>query len=120
MLQFFRARLLETVNLAALWIDARHDVTNGAVLAGAVHALEDEEQGALVGGVEQALQITESVDMFLQHVTIVALRAVDRLHQRRPLVEFDRLTFAYAIIIRIYLHRSVLWSSTLHIRAVKD
>ncbi len=32
--QFFSARLFETVNLAAFGIDSRHDVPDGAVLAG--------------------------------------------------------------------------------------
>jgi hypothetical protein len=34
MLQLFGARLFETENIAAFGIDSRHDVPDGAVLAG--------------------------------------------------------------------------------------
>jgi hypothetical protein len=41
MFQLVGARLLETYNLTALWIDPRHDVADGAVLAGRVHSLKN-------------------------------------------------------------------------------
>ena len=44
MLQLFGAGLFEAEDLAALRIDAGHDVPDGAVFAGAVHALEDQQQ----------------------------------------------------------------------------
>src|SRR6476659_7007244 len=40
--EFLRRRLLEAEHLTALWIHARHDVTNGAVLAGGVHCLKNQ------------------------------------------------------------------------------
>src|ERR1035437_7130452 len=42
MFQFFGAGLLEAEEFASLRIDPGHDVPDGAVLAGGVHALEDE------------------------------------------------------------------------------
>jgi hypothetical protein len=39
-------------NLAALGIDAGHDVTDGAVLSGRVHCLKDQQEGIAIGGVE--------------------------------------------------------------------
>ena len=42
-LQFLGARLFETEHLAALRIDPGHDVPDGAVLAGRVHPLEDQQ-----------------------------------------------------------------------------
>ena len=56
MLQFFRARLLETANLAAFGIDPGHDVLDGAVLAGSVHSLKNQQQRIAVGRVVKALQ----------------------------------------------------------------
>ena len=47
-IEFFGAGLLETENLATLWIDAGHDVPNGAIFAGTVHALEDQQQRIVV------------------------------------------------------------------------
>ena len=54
--QLFGARLLETGDLAALWVDPGHHVTNGAVLAAGVHPLEDQQQRITVGCVVKALQ----------------------------------------------------------------
>ena len=48
MIELFCTGLLETENLAAFRIDPRHHMPDGAVLAGAVHALEDEQQRILV------------------------------------------------------------------------
>ena len=41
MFQLIGARLLETYNLTALWIDPRHDVPDSAVFAGCVHPLKN-------------------------------------------------------------------------------
>ena len=54
--QFFGRRRLERIHLAALRIDARHDVLDGAVLAGRVHRLEDQQHRPAVVGVESILQ----------------------------------------------------------------
>ena len=43
-IELFCTGLFETENLAAFWIDPRHHVPDGAVLAGAVHALKDQQQ----------------------------------------------------------------------------
>jgi len=45
-------------DIAALRIDAGEDVADGAILAGGVHALEDDEQGLGLAGVEDVLQIS--------------------------------------------------------------
>jgi hypothetical protein len=44
--ELFRARVLEAEYLAALRIDAGHDVLDDAVLAGCVHRLEDQQSAA--------------------------------------------------------------------------
>ncbi len=56
MLQFVGAGLLEAGNLAPLRIDAGHDVPNGSIFAGGVHALKDQQQRVAVGSVVQVLQ----------------------------------------------------------------
>ena len=43
MLQFLRARMLETDNLTALRINARHDVFDGPIFAGSIHGLKYEQ-----------------------------------------------------------------------------
>jgi hypothetical protein len=55
MFEFFSARLFEAEDFAALRIHAGHDVPDGAVFAGAVHALENEQQRIAVGRVVKLL-----------------------------------------------------------------
>lgn len=47
MLELFLARLFEAKNLASFRIETRHDVTDRAILARAIHSLEDEENRVL-------------------------------------------------------------------------
>ena len=59
-LQFLGARVLEAEDLAALRIDAGHDVPDRAVLAGRVHRLEDQQHGMAVRCVQALLQLADS------------------------------------------------------------
>ena len=43
MLQLLRARLFETEYLTTLWIHARHDIPDRAILARRIHRLENQE-----------------------------------------------------------------------------
>lgn len=52
---FFGGRRLEGVDLTALRIHAGHHVTDGAVLAGGVHRLEDQQERERVLRVQHAL-----------------------------------------------------------------
>ena len=61
MFQFFGARLFETENLAAFRIDAGHDVPDGAVLAGSVHALKNQQQRIAVGGVVKVVAASSTL-----------------------------------------------------------
>ncbi len=49
----------EGSDVAALRVDAGEDVADGAVFAGGVHALEDDEQRFGLAGVEDILKISE-------------------------------------------------------------
>ena len=66
MVQLLRRRRFEREHLAALRVDAGHDVFDRAVLAGGVHRLEDQQHGPLVLGVELVLQFAQPGDAFLQ------------------------------------------------------
>jgi len=58
MRQFFGARLLEAVDVAALWVDARQEVADRAVLTGGVHALKNQELNAIgVGSIESLKEL---------------------------------------------------------------
>ncbi len=48
MFKFLGAWLLETVNLASLWINPGHHMADGAVLAGRVDPLKNQQQGVAV------------------------------------------------------------------------
>ena len=65
-LQFGGARLFETGDLAALWIDSGHDVPYGAILAGGVHPLKIQQQRIAVGCVEKLLQRAETRNVQFQ------------------------------------------------------
>jgi hypothetical protein len=56
MFQFLGAWLFKTENVAALGIDPGHDVTDGAVLAGGVYPLKDQQQRIAVGCIVKLLQ----------------------------------------------------------------
>ena len=73
------ARVLEAEDLAALRIDPGHDVPDGAVLAGRVHRLKDQQHGIAVGRVEKPLQRAQLVDVFFEELRVLLLRLVDGL-----------------------------------------
>ena len=95
--QFLTGRPLETVDIDPLWVDARHDVLDGAVLAGCIEGLKDHKQGILVLGPELVLHLGQHLDafgqglfgLFLRHpfageAWIVVLLQVDLLAGRNP------------------------------------
>ena len=97
--QFLGARLFETENLAALRIDPGHDVPDGAVLAGSVHPLKNQQQRIAVGRVVKALQRAQLLNVFFQEFLIPLLRLAKGLHDRRPLSEFDLFSGPHAEIL---------------------
>ena len=99
MFQFLGARLFETENLAALRIDPGHDVPDGAVLAGSVHPLKNQQQRIAVGRIVKLLQRTQLLNVFFQEFLIPLLRLAKGLHDRRPLFEFDLLSGPHAEIL---------------------
>ena len=76
-LQFGRAGVLEAGHLAALGVDAGHDVLDGAVLAGSVHRLEDQQDGMAVGRVEKLLLVAEPIDVVFEEFAVVGFGFVD-------------------------------------------
>jgi hypothetical protein len=91
-------RRLERVDLAALRVDARHDVLDRAVLAGRVHGLEDQQQRPAILGVELVLQLRQQLDArpqelpgFILRGHLVGVAGIDVL-EREPLPGFDPVT----------------------------
>ena len=68
MLPFFDGRLLEPPHLHALRIHGADDMPAGAVLAGAVDALQHDQKTMPMIGVKRALQLADAVQMLLQVV----------------------------------------------------
>src|SRR3569833_2182076 len=66
MVQFLGCRLLERGHLATLWIDTIEHALDGAVLAGGIHALEDEEQRPAVLRVQLLLKIGQPLAVGIQ------------------------------------------------------
>ncbi len=69
--------LLEREHLAALRIDARHDVLDGAVLAGRVHRLKHEQQRPAVLGVEHVLLFREPLGAAREQLGRLALAQLE-------------------------------------------
>ena len=61
---FERGGDFELGDVATLRVDAGEDVADGAVFAGRVHALKDDEQGLGLAGVEDVLKVGELFAMF--------------------------------------------------------
>jgi hypothetical protein len=66
--QLFRRRMLERINLAALRIDPRHDVLDRAVFSRRVHRLKDDEQRPGVVGIELLLGLAQRRNILRQHL----------------------------------------------------
>ena len=99
MLQFVSAWLFETENLTAFRIDSGHDVTDGAVLAGRVHPLKNQQQGVAAGCVIDALSRAQRLNVFFEGFLIFLLRFAKGLHKGRPLTEFDLFSGPHSEIL---------------------
>src|ERR1019366_4034720 len=66
MFQLFGTGLFETEDVAAFRIDPGHDVTDGAILAGTVHTLENQQQRISVGRVVKVLQRAQLLHVLVQ------------------------------------------------------
>src|SRR6516162_4720322 len=60
--EVLRSRRLEGKDLAALGVDAGHDVLDGAILAGCVHGLKNQQHSPFVLRVQLVLQLREGLD----------------------------------------------------------
>src|SRR5665647_3124251 len=72
-IQFCSARVFKAEHLAALWIDTGHDVPDGAVLAGGVHRLKNQQHRIVVRGVVKTLQRAQFLYMFFENFVILFL-----------------------------------------------
>ena len=77
MVEVLSRRLLEREHLASLRIDARHDVLDGAVLAGRIHRLKHEQQRPAVLGVEHVLLFREPLDAAGEQLGRLALAQLE-------------------------------------------
>jgi len=64
--RFKRGRHFEGGDVAALGVDAGKDMADGAVFAGCIHTLKDDEQGLALVGVEDVLQVCKLLPVFDQ------------------------------------------------------
>ena len=62
MIEVLGRRRFEGINLAALWIDTRHNVLDGAIFAGGVHSLKNQQHGPFVLRVKLVLQLCKGLN----------------------------------------------------------
>ena len=86
---FDRAGMLEAEDLAALRIDPRHDVLDGAVFSGCIHRLENQQHGMAVGGIQKLLLLTQLLDMIASSLRYCASTCRTWLDLGRPFIEID-------------------------------
>jgi hypothetical protein len=98
------ARLLEREDLATRGVDAREDVADRAVLAGAVHALEHDEERAAVAGEEEVLELGDARDVRGEQRFVLLVGRVQRPRARREAPEVDVAVRADAEAFRRELH----------------
>jgi hypothetical protein len=77
---------------------------DGAVLAGRIHGLKNQQQGMVVVGIQQALLHGEVGDVLLDKLPVLLARFVQGLDGRRALFEPGFLAFHNAKIVAINLH----------------
>src|SRR5579859_1581068 len=65
-IEFFGARSFEGVHIAALGVDAGHDVFDDAVFASSVHRLQNNQKGPAVLRIEFFLNATEELDAVVE------------------------------------------------------
>jgi hypothetical protein len=86
--QLFRRRRLEAVDLDTLRVDAAHHVLDHAVLPRRVHRLQDDQQPALALGVQLILVRSHKLDGPVQH-RVNVLRLGDAPRIGRVVVAFQ-------------------------------
>ena len=73
MIEFMGRRLLERSDLATLRIDAVEHALDGAVLAGRIHALEDQQQRPAILRVKLLLEIVEALAVGVEDLFALGL-----------------------------------------------
>src|SRR6202790_4434825 len=83
-LQFGGAGMLEAEYLAALRVDARHDMRDRTVFPCRVHGLKNQQDGIGVRSIEQLLLRAQALDVLAEQVLILPVRLVHGGRERRP------------------------------------
>jgi hypothetical protein len=83
--QLLRAGRFERVDFASLWVDAGHDVLDGAVFPGSVHGLKDEQQRPAVLRVKHFLEVAEAGDAVLEQ-TLRGVLVLDAIRVARLVI----------------------------------
>ena len=65
--------MLKTMDLAALRIDAGHHMLDGAVFAGGIHALENNQHGIAVRRIKKILQRAHLRDVLAKYFFVLLL-----------------------------------------------
>src|SRR5437867_12068794 len=71
--QLLHARMLKTMDLAALRIDAGHHMLDGAVFAGGIHALENNQHSIAVRRIKKILQRAHLHDVHAKYFFVLLL-----------------------------------------------
>ena len=107
-LEFLQTRMLKTKHLAALRVDAGHDMANRSVLACRVHGLKHHKQGVAVRRIQHALLVAQLFDVVLQGFGEGLFRPAQGLERSGPLAEVHRVAFPHFEGIQVQIHAASL------------
>jgi hypothetical protein len=91
--------LLETVDAAALRIDAAHHRADRAVFSGRVGRLRDQQYGVKIRGVVEMPRLAELGHALLEQTLVLLRGFVNGIDLLRPLLEINSIALAHAKIL---------------------
>src|SRR5579862_3643038 len=92
MFELFCTRMLETVHVTSLRIDARKHMLDRAIFASGVHGLKDQQQRITVRRIEHALQMAQLFHIVHKKFFVMFFRLVKRIDGRCPFVQLDLMS----------------------------
>lgn len=104
MFEFVRARLFETVNIAALRVHTGHDMADRAILPGRVHRLENNEKGIAVMRVKHLLERAHFFSPRRQLLSVIRLGMIEWFHAGREVAQMELAPRREAEFGRVQFH----------------
>jgi len=104
-IELLGGRRFEGIHLAALRVHAGHHVLDGAILAGGIHGLKNQQQRPFILRIEPPLQLGERFETVFQQIVRVFLRFQFPGIVRLKILQAKFAAIANAIAVRQVFER---------------